>query len=164
MHDEPAAAIVVDVADMKVSNQAGDIIMTHALGSCIGVSVYDPVACIGGLVHIMLPASSVSPDKAKNNPFMFVDSGIPIFLNSLCKLGADKKRFVVKVAGGAQISQGEDFFAIGKRNYLMLRKLFWMNGIIIAGQDVGGNILRTMYLDINTGRTWLVNSERNWDI
>lgn len=156
---------VVGVADMKISTQPDDIIITHALGSCLGVSLYDPELRAGGILHVMLPSASVSPEKAQKNPYMFVDTGTPLFFKSLYSAGADKKNLVVKVAGGAAIGKGkEDFFAIGKRNFVMLRKLFWKNGIMIAGQDVGGNIARTMFLDLNTGRTWCQSNGREWDI
>jgi chemotaxis protein CheD len=156
--------IIVGVADMKISNQPSDTVVTHALGSCLGIAAYDPIACVGGILHVMLPNASVNPDKAQQNPYMFVDKGTPMFFRELYNHGADKKRLIVKVAGGAQLGKGEDFFAIGKRNFLMLRKLFWKNGIIISGEDIGGNISRTMYLDISTGRIWLSSSGKEWEI
>ncbi len=149
---------------MKTSGSAGDVIVTHALGSCLGIAVFDPAAGAGGILHVMLPNSSVNPDKAKLNPAMFVDTGVPFFFKKLYELGVDKKSAVIKVAGGAAVGQGKDFFAIGKRNFGMLRKLFWKNGIIISGQDVGGNIARTMYLDVSDGRVWLTSNGREWDL
>jgi len=67
----------VGVSDMKMSNAAGDVIVTHALGSCIGIAIHDPVAQVGGIVHYMLPLSKVDEAKAKKNPSMFGDTGIP---------------------------------------------------------------------------------------
>ena len=147
---------IVGVADMKVANVAGDVIVTHALGSCLGVMVYDPVAVVGGMLHVMMPQASLNPEKARSNPFMFVDSGVPAFFQELYAAGAVKGRCVVTVAGGSNVNGGDnDRFAIGKRNYLMLRKLFWKNGILIKAEDVGGTAPRTVYLEIGTGRTWL---------
>ncbi len=155
---------IVGVADMKVSKQPGDIVVTHALGSCLGITVYDPVSTVGGIFHVMLPSSDVNPEKAKKNPYMFVDKGTPAFFQKLYSSGADKKRIIVKVAGGAALGSGDDFFAIGKRNFLMLRKLFWKNGIMIKGEDVGGSISRTLFLDMSNGRTWLSSGGREWDL
>ena len=156
---------IVGVADMKVSSSQGDIIVTHALGSCLGIAVHDPVSCVGGLFHVMLPSSSVNPEKATTNPFMFVDKGTPKFFKELYAAGAEKKRMKIKVAGGAALgTDGDDFFAIGKRNFVMLRKLFWKNGIVISGDDTGGSISRTMYLDVTTGRTLLTSGGREWEI
>ena len=147
---------IVGVADMKISCQSGDVLVTHALGSCLGVAVHDPAAVVGGLLHIMLPQASINPEKAQSNPFMFVDSGVPAFFHQLYAAGAVKARCVVSVAGGSNINGGDnDRFAIGKRNHLMLRKLLWKNGILVKAEDVGGTAPRTMYLEVGTGRTWL---------
>lgn len=155
---------VVGVADFKVARKPGDIIVTHALGSCLGIAAHDPVASVGGLFHVMLPTGNVNPEKAKANPYMFVDAGLPMFFKELYAAGAEKGNLVVKVAGGAQIRDNNDFFAIGKRNYVTMRKLFWKNGIMIAGEDVGGNMARTMYLDVDTGRVWLANKGEEKDL
>ncbi len=147
---------IVGVADMKTSNNPGDIIVTHALGSCLGIAAHDPVAGVGGLLHVMLPMAKVNPEKAKACPCMFVDTGVPLFFHELYDLGAVKKRLIVKVAGGAKIQCGDtDSFAIGQRNHTMLKKMFWKNGILIESEDTGGTIARTMYLEIGPGRVWL---------
>jgi len=141
---------------MKLSVAPGDIIVTHALGSCLGVTVHDPVAHVGGLLHAMMPEGRMSQEKAAANPFMFVDTGIPAFFRELYDAGGVKGRLVVKVAGGASVHNvGNDRFEIGRRNYIILKKLFWRNNILISAEDVGGNAARTMYLEIGTGRVWL---------
>ncbi len=146
---------VVGVADMKVSNNPGDIIVTHALGSCIGIAIYDRTAKVGGILHFMLPLSEANPEKARSNPFMFADTGIPAFFEAAQKLGASKRRLKIKMAGGAQVFDTKDFFAIGKRNQVIARKIFWKNNLLIEKEHVGGHFSRTMYLEIGTGRTWL---------
>lgn len=147
---------IVGVGDMRISNVRGDQIITHALGSCLGIAVHDPDAQIGGLVHVMLPTSSLNPEKAKSNPSMFVDTGVSVLLQEVLASGAEKNRLVAKVAGGAAV-QGNtgDRFDIGKRNYLMLRKVLWQHGLLINAEDVGGELPRTMYLEVGTGRVWL---------
>ena len=154
----------VGVASMKVSTNKGDLIVTHALGSCLGIAIHDPVACVGGLLHVMLPSSTIDPAKAAENPCMFVDTGVPKLFQECYKANAQRKRLVVKVAGGAAFRDEDDLFAIGKRNYIVLRKLFWKNGIMIAAEDVGGTISRTMFLDIATGRTWIRSGDREWEL
>lgn len=156
---------VVGVAEMRISSEPDDLFVTHALGSCLGIAVYDREAGVGGILHVMLPTSSVSPDKAIKNPFMFVDTGTPVFFKELYKRGAKKERLEVKVAGGASVGANRgDFFAIGKRNYTMLRKLFWKNEIPIKSQDVGGNIARTLFMDNDSGKTWLQSKGREWEL
>ncbi len=143
----------VGVAQMKVTRERSDILITHALGSCLGIAVYDPEACVGGLLHVMLPLSTIDQEKAGKNPAMFVDTGVPKLFMECYKLGAQKKRLMVKVAGGAcvQARTQNDYFQIGKRNFIILRKLFWKNGVVMKNHDVGGNISRTMSLDMRAG-------------
>ena len=145
----------VDIADLKVTADRQDLLVTYSLGSCIGVTIWDPEVKVGGMIHYMLPESSISPDKAKANPAMFADTGIPRLFRAAYKLGAVKKRLVVKAAGGSQLLDDNGTFNIGKRNYVMLRKIFWKNGILIDGEDVGGSISRTLRLDVGTGRVTL---------
>lgn len=144
---------IVGVADMKIATQPGDELITYALGSCLGITLYDPVARVGGLLHVMLPLSTIDPAKATDNPCMFVDTGVPRLFLDCYKAGAQKQRVVVKVAGGASVHQNEedDLFQIGKRNFVMLRKLLWKNGVLLKAHDVGGTHSRTMSLDIETG-------------
>ena len=147
---------VVGVADMAVATGLGDVVVTHALGSCLGIAAHDPKAGVGGILHVMMPAASINPDKAESNPYMFVDAGVPAFFRELFARGAQKKRTIVKVAGGANVHcTPNDRFAIGKRNYMMLKKVFWKNGVLIEADDVGGSCARTMYLEIGSGRVWL---------
>ena len=143
----------VGVADMVVSKSRDDCIITHALGSCLGITVHDPVAQVGGLLHVMLPLSTIDPAKAAENPYMFVDTGVPRLFLECYKLGAQKSRVVLKVAGGAssKANPEDDYFEIGKRNFVMLRKLLWKNGVLIKAHDVGGSNSRTMQLDLNSG-------------
>lgn len=140
------------MAGMEVSDDPKTTLITYSLGSCIGVSIWDPEVKVGGMIHYMLPESSISPDKAKVTPAMFADTGIPRLFRAVYELGASKKRLQVKVAGGSQLLDDKGTFNIGKRNYVMLRKLFWKNGVLISSEDVGGSISRTMKLDIGSGR------------
>ena len=144
---------------MKMSTTPGDVIVTHALGSCLGLAVHDPVARVGGLLHVMMPEGRMNPEKAAANPFMFVDTGVPAFFRELYGAGGIKPRLVIKVAGGANVNNiGNDRFQIGKRNYVMLKKLLWKNSVLIDAEDVGGASARTMYMEIGTGRTWLTTA------
>lgn len=151
----------VGVGQMIIASQQDDVLVTHALGSCLGITAHDPHSRVGGLLHAMLPESSINPEKARSNPYMFVDSGLAEFVKALCSHGASRGRLVLKVAGGASIHNsgvvdgGQDRFAIGKRNCIMLRKILWQAGMLLRGQDLGGCDPRTMYLDIGTGRVWL---------
>ncbi len=149
--------IIVGVGDMKISNDINAEISTLALGSCIGVAVYDPIVKVGGILHYMLPDSRVNPQKAIKNPYMFADTGIPRLFKKVYEYGAKKYNLIVKVAGGASILDDNKVFDVGKRNYLVLRKIFWKNNVLIDAEAVGGTLSRTMYLFINDG-TLIINS------
>jgi len=151
--------MVVDIADLAVTNDKRATVITHSLGSCIGLTLWDPQVCVGGMIHFMLPDSSLSPDKAKANPAMFANSGVPALFRAAYELGAVKKRMIIKVAGGSQLLDDNGTFNIGKRNYIMVRKLFWKNGILIDGEDVGGSISRTLRLEVGSGRVILKTRE-----
>lgn len=143
--------IVVGISDMKVSNNPDDVLITYSLGSCIGLVIWDPVAKVGGLLHYMLPDSSLDKEKAELKPFMFADTGIPRLFKETYKFGGNKNRMVVKVFGGSQIMDSSGIFNIGKRNYTILRKIFWKNKIMIAKEDVGGVSNRTVSIEVGTG-------------
>ncbi len=144
--------IVVGISDIKVSGNVEDVLITYALGSCLGVAVYDPWARVGGMLHFMLPDSSLDPQKAKDNPAMFADTGIPVLFKACYRLGAEKKRMVVKVAGGANILDSANRFQIGQKNITALRKIFWKNNVLIDGEDVGRDNHRTIQLAVASGR------------
>ncbi len=148
---------VVDIADFQVSSEPDTTLVTYSLGSCIALTVWDPVVRAGGMLHYMLPESSLSPEKAKANPAMFADSGVPCLFQAVYELGAIKKRMIAKVAGGSQLLDDNGTFNIGKRNYVMLRKIFWKNGVLIDAEDVGGAVSRTVRLEIATGRVTIKN-------
>ncbi|MFZ2087693.1 MAG: chemotaxis protein CheD [Desulfobaccales bacterium] len=147
--------VVVGVADMKVSSQGSDVLVTHALGSCIGVAIFDPVAKVGGIIHYMLPDSNLDPIKGKEQPLMFADTGLPLLFRECYRLGAQKPRLRVKVAGGSQVLGNREFFQIGRRNYAALRKIFLKNNVLIDNEDVGGTKARTLFLEIATGIVWI---------
>lgn len=147
--------LIVGVADMKVSNHPEATLATYSLGSCIGLAIYDPVAKAGGLLHYMLPESSLDMRKAQKNPYMFGDTGIPLLFKETYKLGAKKNRLQVIVAGGAQILDMKGLFNIGKRNHTILRKMFWKNNVMVDFEEIGGNVNRTLKLVIQDGAAWL---------
>ena len=148
-------ALVVGISDCKISSDPNDLLVTYALGSCIAVSLYDPVVKVGGLLHYMLPDSSLDRSKAQQNPFMFADTGIPRMVEAVCSRGARPGRMIVRLAGGAQVLDTQGTFQIGKRNYLAARKILWKAGILIASEAVGGEVSRTTRMEIATGRMWV---------
>jgi chemotaxis protein CheD len=145
------STLTVDISDFKVSARPDDVIITYALGSCIAVIVHDPVRLAGGMIHYMLPLSETAPEKAKIRPAMFADTGIPLLFQSMYQLGCQKKDLVVKVAGGGALYDDKGLFSIGKRNYTVLRKMFWRSNVLIRAEDVGGAKSRTARLQVGSG-------------
>ncbi len=150
--------LIVGIADLKISKNGSDVLVTYALGSCIAISVYDPIAGVGGLLHYMLPDSTLDVRKAKDNPAMFADTGIPALFKACYGLGAEKKRMIVKAAGGASILDDTNFFRIGQKNIMAMRKIFWKNNVLIAAEDTGANHNRTVRLDLKSGKTFIRTS------
>jgi chemotaxis protein CheD len=151
---------ILGISDILVSKNPGDELITYSLGSCIGLTAYDPVTKVGGMIHYMLPLSKVSPDKAKKKPGMFADTGVPTLLKQVFAYGASKERLIVKAVGGSELLDKNKFFNIGERNYLVLRKILWKNNILIKAEDVGGNLSRTLKLDIDTGQVTVKSTAR----
>ncbi|MEM5788799.1 MAG: chemotaxis protein CheD [Syntrophobacteraceae bacterium] len=146
---------VVGVADMALSNTPDEVLVTYSLGSCIAVIIFDPAARVGGMLHYMLPESSLDPEKARANPNMFADTGISQLFRQSYQLGAKKENIIVRAVGGAQILDSNGVFNIGKRNYLAMRKIFWRNNVMVAAEHVGGTLNRTVRLEMQTGRVFL---------
>lgn len=143
----------IGVGEMMVSDREDDELVTYSLGSCVGLTVYDPVARVGGMLHAMLPLSKMDPEKAGQRPCMFVDTGVTQLLEEIFKRGGKRARLSVKVAGGGNMLDPQRHFNIGERNYAVLRKILWKNNILIASEDVGGSRPRTMHLLMSDGRT-----------
>lgn len=143
---------VIGIADMGTSADPNAVIVTFALGSCIALILHDPVRRCGGMLHYMLPQSLVSPDQARERPFMFADTGVPMLFSAMLALGCRKKDLVTKVTGGGQILDDRGVFNIGGRNHAALHKILAEAAVSIAAEDVGGSHCRTPRLYVATGR------------
>ena len=150
-----AQRVVVGVGDMAVSNVEHVTLSTFALGSCVGVVVYDPVARAGGLLHLMLPDSTLSPDRALKKPAMFADTGIPMLFNAMRGIRAERQRVNILLAGGACVLNGPDQFRIGERNIATTRKLLTLYGLRACAEELGGSVNRTVHLNVATGQVSL---------
>ena len=135
---------------MKLGRQEGTII-TYALGSCIGIALYDPMIKLGALVHIMLP-ERVNSDA---NIFKYADSGVKETLRKLYAYGATKQRLTAKIAGGAKMfdmkGKSSAMGNIGERNAQMVKRVLMQEGIRIVREDTGANYARTMSIDLSNG-------------
>lgn len=134
---------------MKMAKGSG-MLVTYALGSCIGICLYDPVIKLGAMVHIMLP---LNMETGRKNPMKYADTGIRETLKKMEAKGAKRARIVAKIAGGAKMFEvkGGSLGNIGQRNvesvYLNLKR----EGIRLLKEDVGGTVARTMLFDVSNG-------------
>jgi chemotaxis protein CheD len=150
-----AQRVVIGVGDMAVSNNTQVTLSTYALGSCVGVVAYDPIAKVGGILHMMLPDSSISPEKAELQPAMFADTGLPLFFRALKGLKAEPARIRLFVTGGACVLTSHDSFRIGERNIQATMDYLALNGFVVSQVATGGTINRTVHLQIGDGEMTL---------
>ena len=154
----PAERLVVGIGELAVSSHADATIVTHALGSCIAVCLFDPIARVAAMLHFLLPESKINAERARQQPGAFADTGIPLLFQSAYKAGLDKKRVEVKLVGGAEVTERDGAaFKIGRRNALAARNVLWKNGVLVKAEDVGGSTARTVHLSVGSGRVEIFN-------
>jgi len=147
--------IVVGIADCHTTNDRNATLVTYALGSCVGIGMFDPASSVGGLLHVLLPESSLDSGKAAKNPCMFADTGVARMVGQCVEMGAVKSRLRVWLAGGAAVMDERGVFNIGKRNQLAARKALWKAGLMTLSEDLGGQASRTVRLELATGTFWV---------
>jgi chemotaxis protein CheD len=146
------ANLTVGIADCKVSNDPRDTLVTHALGSCIAVILYEPVAGVAGLLHFMLPDSTIDTTRALERPYMFADTGIPLLLHRATALGAVRSSMSFMAAGGSSMLEDNGAFNVAERNHQALTSIFQFARLRIKAQDIGGSAPRTLSIDVANGR------------
>ncbi len=143
--------VKVGMADYKVG-KAPSTLISYGLGSCIGISVYDPHSKVGGLLHIMLSDSTQS--RSTDNPAKFADTGIPLMIKDVVAAGGVQRRLVAKLAGGAQMfsfANATDIMKVGEKNAIAAKAMLKKMGIPIIAEDTGGTCGRTVSIDLNNG-------------
>lgn len=144
--------IKVGISDQNIA-KAPDILVTYALGSCVGICLYDPQVKLAGLSHIMLPCSDLN-GAGSALPYRFADTAIPLLLQKMEMAGARKARITAKIAGGAQMFaavNNSSLSSIGDRNIVAVKECLRMLGIPIRADDTGKNFGRTLFLDAEDG-------------
>lgn len=140
--------INVGIADMGVA--ISPVILRTILGSCVGICLYDPEVKVGGLSHIMLPSSK----KPSNNLKKYADTAIPMMIDEMVKLGADKKRIFAKLAGGATMfkhTENSLMGDIGKNNISSVKEILGSLNIPVFSDELGGDYGRTIDFYLETG-------------
>ena len=142
--------ITVGIADMKLAKAPG-VLITYALGSCIGLCFHDPKLKLGALLHIMLP---LNMETGRKTPLKYADTGIRETLRQLEAQGALRSRITVKIAGGAKMFEvnGGNLGNIGQRNIESVHTILRKENIRLLGEYVGCNVARTMLFDVDSGQ------------
>lgn len=144
--------IKVGMADLNIA-EGGAVLKTTGLGSCVGLTLFDPYLKLGGMAHIMLPTSDIARE-GQLNIAKYADTAIPELILRMKNKGASKSRLVAKMAGGAQMFAfmgGTDTIRIGPRNVEATRQALEYFSIPLLSEDTGGNYGRTVELNSQTG-------------
>lgn len=141
--------LTIGIADMKMAKGTG-MLVTYALGSCIGICLYDPAIKLGALVHIMLP---LNMEAGRKNTMKYADTGIRETLKQMEAQGANRSRIVAKIAGGAKMFEdsGGSLGNIGQRNMESVHLNLKKEKIRLLKEDVGGSVARTLLFDVSSG-------------
>ncbi len=141
--------ITIGIADMKMAKGDG-MLITYALGSCIGICLHDPALKLGALIHIMLP---INMEAGRKNPMKYADTGIRETLKQMEAKGASRSRITAKIAGGAMMFKDASgsMGNIGQRNIESVHMNLKKEGIRLLKEDVGGSVARTLLFDVDSG-------------
>ena len=139
---------IIGISDLK-AGRSPDTLITFALGSCVGIALYDRITCIGGLAHIMLPDSSLL--RADVNQKKFANTALPLMLRQMEAMGARRYFITAKIAGGAMLFGQKDALRIGERNIAAVKNQLVRLGISLTAEDTGLNYGRTMRIDLTDG-------------
>lgn len=146
------ARVAVGIGQIAVSREAGSVLVAYGLGSCIGITVFDPASRVAGLAHVLLPSSDGR--ESPGEPARYADRGIPALLSMVEAAGGSRSRLVVKIAGGASVlgAANAEKFKIGERNAEAIKDELKRHGLRLAAQDLGGTKGRTLELHVREGR------------
>ena len=142
--------ITVGIADMKMAKGSG-MLITYALGSCIGICLYDQKIKLAALIHIMLP---LNMEPGRKNTMKYADTGIRETLKMMEAKGASRSRITAKIAGGAKMFEvsGGNLGNIGQRNIESVHTILKQEGLRLIAEDVGGKVARTLLFDVASGQ------------
>lgn len=153
--------IPVGLGDLEIVRSGGSTLVAYGLGSCIGVTAFDPVLGAGGMTHVVLPDSSLG--RGDDKPGKYADLAVPRLIRGLIELGGKKSRLILKIAGGAQMLGMAGLSGkldIGGRNAEAVRQAVEREGLALAAEETGGNFGRTMHLYLPAGRVTVVSVGR----
>jgi len=141
----------VGIGDLGVVGGGAGVLVTHSLGSCVAVVMYDAARGVGGMLHFQLPESRLNAERASSQPALFADTGIERLVASVVAQGGVPKRSRIYLIGGSQMVVEMQAAQIGKRNALAAKKALWNLGLPLQAEHLGGTVSRTVRLNLATG-------------
>jgi chemotaxis protein CheD len=143
----------VNMAHLEVITDMTGVLVTTGLGSCVGLTLYDPLTKIAAMAHIMLPSSEIARE-GMYNPAKYADTAVPAMIDRLARLGAPAQRLEAKMAGGAQMfdfAVNSDLMRIGPRNADSCIETLRKYNIPVKAADTGGKHGRTIEFHCESG-------------
>lgn len=142
--------LLVGLGQLAATTEPGCILVARPLGATAALALHDPLAGVGGLLHWILPAASIVPPGRERAPAVFADTGLPLLLHEMEKLGSQRDRMVAALAGAGSLPEGGEF-DVGERNRRFARRFLEENGIRTAVDDTGGTSVRELSMEVGAG-------------
>jgi chemotaxis protein CheD len=143
--------VLVGLGEMYLARGDERVLVARCLGSSAAVAIHDPQTGVAGLLHWMLPASRIDPPRAQRNPFLFIDTGLPRFIEEAVERGANRQGFTACLAGGAALPEG-GAYDVGIRNRTEALRLLAREGLMIRREETGGTVVRELSLEMGPGQ------------
>ncbi len=156
--------VTVGICDQKVATSAEANLVTYALGSCVAIMLHDASRRAAGLLHFMLPESSLNPSKAELRPGMFADTGFNALLRELSNKGILTRNLTARVVGGGALKGMGATFAIGTNNQTAARSLLHAARITVVAEDVGGSRSRSVFMHVGSGRVLVRSPSAEYEL
>lgn len=152
---------IIGIGEAMTSANPQDVLKTFALSSCVAITAYSPIRRVAGMIHMALPTPP-NLEEGLSRPYYYVKTGIPLFFNQLYRQhGCSKNELNVTIFGGAESIYDNDSFRIGQRNLMATLAMLSMLGLKIIGSQTGGQISRTLELDVATGLVTVTSQPLN---
>ncbi len=146
LHANEVSEANVPAGDCRFSSEGACRLVTYGLGSDVAITAHAPAIGVSALLRFVYPDSRVDPGAAKDNPWLFADTGVALLLSTLRKCGASNQEIQIQAIGGAEVEE-ENSPVNGKSNELAARKALWAQGVLLKSEDLGGEIMRAVWFD-----------------
>ncbi len=151
----------VPAGDCRFSSEGACRLTAYGLGSDVVITAHAPGAGLSALLRFVYPDSRVDPGKAKDNPWLFADTGVSLLLSTLRKCGASNGDIQIQAIGGANVAGQESSEMNGRSNSLAARKALWAEGVLLRSDDLGGDAMRVVWFDPASDRLMVRSDTRS---